>query len=88
MLGDTEVPRRAEAQLSGLGVQSGASLLVHQWNDVKGTGAGKLAEKDEDMQTMQGVSGHDATVIRNSTNPKLSDAEIRAAVASIMENSR
>ena len=40
------------------------------------------------MQTMQGVSGHDATVIRNSTNPKLSDAEIRAAVAYVMENSR
>jgi hypothetical protein len=62
VLGDTEVPRGDEAELPCLGVQTGASLLVRQRDDVQGAGAGDLAEEDEDVQGMRGVSGHDASL--------------------------
>jgi len=56
LLGDPEMFSRDEVGLSGVGVSSRTSLLVHQWNDLSGRGAGKLEEKDEDMPKMPGLS--------------------------------
>ncbi len=54
MLGDSEVSGRDQTKLPGMGISKWRSLLVYQWDDLSGRGAG-LAEQDEPVPTMQGI---------------------------------
>jgi hypothetical protein len=45
-----------------MGFSSWTSLLVYQWDDLSGPGAGKLAQEDEDMSTMQSVRDYVGTL--------------------------
>jgi hypothetical protein len=38
-----------------MGVSGGESLLVYQWDDLRGPYARKLAKEDQNMPAMQGV---------------------------------
>jgi len=60
MLDGPELSQRNQSKLSGMGVSARASVLVYQWDRMSWGGAGKLAEKDEDMQEMRRVQFHGA----------------------------
>jgi hypothetical protein len=51
LLGYTGMFSRKSGGLSGVGIQWGRAMLVHQWDNLSGRGAKKLARKDKDMPT-------------------------------------
>jgi hypothetical protein len=55
MLGDKKMSYKYEEKLSCMGIPNWASLLVYQRYNMSRRGTGKLARKNEDMQTMRGV---------------------------------
>jgi len=49
------------AKMSRLGVSSGTSLLVHQWDDLSRRGSKGLAEEDENMSAVQSIPNRRVT---------------------------
>jgi hypothetical protein len=49
LLVNTKMPCQNSTELPGVGIQSRASLLVHKWDYLPGSGTAELAEKDDPM---------------------------------------
>jgi hypothetical protein len=56
VLGGEQVPSSGQRQLSSVGIQSGSTLLVHQWDLLQGRGTERLAQKDEALPRLQDAS--------------------------------
>ena len=55
LLADKKMSPGDEADLSGMGIQSGADMLAHQRNHLQRQTAEELASKNGDVQKMRGA---------------------------------